>query len=207
MNKTKYVDRLQKDKTVKVLLNILRLSDEEAYTHSLSVATITEEFLNLMPDSEWTETQKEEIVTGALLHDIGKAFLPFHIQSCSMSLKNIELQIIQTHTNLGYSIISEIFPEIVSDIVLLHHERADGSGYPIIYDEGPIVFTEENIPDYVALVSYADILDALITEKSYRRGHSLAEAWKIIESEIDSQKLTYKFKNILFQFVQNNGMF
>lgn len=192
--------------TVKVLLNLLKLADEPAYEHSLSVAEITNEFLKLIPNEEWDEAMRIKIITGALLHDIGKAFIPFNLHSCSRSLDFNTKKIVQTHPNIGYEIVKDCFCPEVEDIVLLHHEKADGSGYPNLTEDGLGLFNESNIPDYVTIVSYADILDALITPKLYRNSLSLSDACAVIEKEIDQNKLSYKFKNVLLEYVRQNTL-
>jgi len=194
------VQRIQTENTaVKVLLNLLKLSDETTYFHSISVAEITEAMIDLMQEKPWSADEIEEIITGAILHDIGKAFVPFHVQSSSLSLDFNRKIMIQSHPSIGYEMIRDCFSEIVEEIALLHHEKTDGTGYPYIPEVG--IFDEDNIPDYVTLVAYADILDALITDKPYRNGMSLNEALIIMLNEIDNKKLSYKFKSILIEYV------
>lgn len=189
---------------VKVLLNLLKISDEATYTHSISVATITEALIELMPQKSWSQQKVEDIITGALLHDIGKAFVPFHVQSSSLSLDFNRKIMIQSHPSIGYEMVRDCFSEIVEEIVLLHHEKADGSGYPLVSEVG--IFDEDNIPDYVTLVAYADILDALITDKPYRNGMTLDEALETMLTEIDNKKLSYKFKSVLIEYVNKNNV-
>lgn len=202
MTKTQQIQ--EENGAVKVLLNLLKLSDETTYAHSISVASIAESLIEFMQDRPWSQSEVEEIITGALLHDIGKAFVPFHVQSSSLSLDFNRKIMIQSHPSIGYEIVRGCFPEIVEEIVLLHHEKADGTGYPYIPEVG--LFDEDNIPDYVTLVAYADILDALITDKPYRSGMSLDEALKVMLKEIDSKKLSYKFKSILIEYVNKNNV-
>lgn len=197
-------DKTKEVPVVKLLLNILKIADEPAYTHSIEVAYITEELLSRI-DNEWSETEREAIIIGALIHDIGKAFLPFNIQSSSMALDFNRKVIMQSHCNLGYEIVRNCgFDEISEEIVLLHHERSDGSGYPLLDQENFPVFSEENIPDYVSLVSYADVLSALITDKPYREGLTMEEAIEEVCKEIDKGKLSYKFKKALLAYGEEN---
>lgn len=197
-------EKIQNNQSVKLLLNVLRIADEATYTHSISVSYITEELLLRIPQ-KWTEEEKEAIITGALLHDIGKAFLPFNIQGSSQVLDFNRKAIIQTHCSIGYEMIRDCgFHEITEEIVLLHHERSDGSGYPMFDSDTFPIFTERNIPEYVVLVSYADVFDALITEKPYREALSLHDALQVICKDIDSGKLSYRFKKALIDFVDEN---
>ena len=197
-------DKVQQIQSIKVLLNQLKTIDESTYFHCISVSFITEELLKRIPD-KWTTEEQEAIIAGALLHDIGKAFVPFHIQGSSQTLDFNRKIIMQTHPNLGYELIKECgFDEITEEIVLLHHERSDGSGYPVFNTDEFPVFNESNIPDYVVLVSYADMLDALITNKPYRAGLSMQDALIQMEKEIDSGKLSYRFKKALIDFIEDN---
>jgi len=197
-------EKVQNTQSVRLLLNILKIADEATYTHSISVSYITEELLARIPQ-KWTEAERESIITGALLHDIGKAFVTFKRQNSSQVLDFNRNAMRQTHFNIGYEMVRDCgFDEIIEEIVLLHHERSDGSGYPI-FDHGTFpMFTEVNIPDYVALVSYADVFDALITEKPYREAMSMQEALNEICKDIDKGKITYKFKKALVDFVNES---
>lgn len=202
MSKTQKI--LETNTAVKVLLNLLRISDETTYFHSLSVAEITEYLIELIPNVTWRDDDVENILIGALLHDVGKALVPFHVQSSSQSLDFNRKIVIQSHPSIGYEMVREIFPEIVEEIVLLHHEKADGTGYPYIPEVG--IFDKDNIPDYVTIVSYADILDALITDKPYRKGMPLEDALKIIQKEIATNKLSYKFQAALIEYVKKHAI-
>ena len=160
---------------VSVLLGIIQLSSIVTYEHSIRVAEITENILE-EASAEYTTEEKEQIITGALLHDIGKAFLPFNMASSSIALSYEEMGVVRVHTYLGYDILKNAFSEIIFNIALMHHERCDGTGYP---SGVPL----RNLPNYVLIVQVADIFDAICSDRPYKDGRSKEDAFHIMEKE------------------------
>lgn len=158
---------------VKVLLEMERLSNTEAYRHSISVAGIV---CDMLPLTSYTQEEKEQIVTGALLHDIGKVFVPFNLTQLPQSLSAEEYNIIKVHASVSYEIVRAAFSEMVQNICLYHHERPDGSGYM-----ANAVLC--NIPQEALLVQVADVYDALTTERSYKKGYDSQKAMEIMHEE------------------------
>lgn len=204
---------LMENGSVKALLGSLRLSDEEAYLHSLEVAKIVEACLNeldKMGENEWTREECDQILMGALLHDIGKTFLPFGLQHASKALDKYDRAIIQMHPILGYEAVKNCeFPEIITNIILLHHTHADGTGYPQLDGK---CFTEhgENgttpIPDYVWLVAYADKFEAMTNKRSYKQAKDYPTAWKELLKLIRDDKLAYKYTRVFFRVVTEHSI-
>lgn len=196
-----YKQIIRKD-NIKALLGTLRLSDEEAYFHSLEVAQFVDmclQWLSEMNENEWTEEECEAIITGALLHDIGKAYLPFGLQHASKALDQYDRAIIQIHPILGYEAVKYgDFHPIVTDIILMHHAHADGTGYPVL-DGHP--FNVHNVPDYVWLVSYADKFEAMTNRRAYKRAMDYPSAWQELLSIIRNGKLVYKYTRVFSQVV------
>ena len=97
-------DDVLNDSCVKTTLGILHLADEEAYNHSLMVAEIVDEYIQLAKkenELDWTEEECKSILKGAFLHDIGKAFLPFGLQHSKGRLDEYEAEIMRFHPTLG----------------------------------------------------------------------------------------------------------
>jgi len=113
----------------------------------------------------------------ATLHDVGKIGIPDSILLKSGKLDVSELQIMQTHTTVGGSILSESndFPVLSAGkiVALQHHEKWDGSGYP----NG---LSGKNIHIYGRIVMIADIFDALTSERPYKKALSVKEAIEIM---------------------------
>lgn len=189
------------------LLGILQLADEEAYKHSVSVAKMVDECVCIALESgelEWSALQCRDIVLGALLHDIGKAFLPFGLQHSASGLTSCELEIIRIHPLLGYvSIKNCSFSDIVKDVVLMHHANADGTGYPALDGKH---FDAGNVPDYVWLVSYADRFEAMTNERSFKQAKSYPQAWKEMLLMTQEGILPYKYTRLFGEMIRRNSI-
>ena len=105
-----------------------------------------------------------------LVHDIGKIYVPAEILSKPADLTAIEMQMIKTHPQTAHNILKEVeFPWAVAQIVLQHHERMDGSGYPqgLAGDE---MLLEAKI------LGVADVVEAMASNRPYRPAHGIEEA-------------------------------
>lgn len=103
----------------------------------------------------------------ALLHDIGKISVPDEILSKSVQLTETELNIIKGHTRIGCDILKEIeFPCPVAQIVLQHHERVNGSGYPLGLSDKDILLEAK-------ILAVADVVDAMTSSRPYRDAFAL----------------------------------
>ncbi len=102
-----------------------------------------------------------------LLHDIGKIAIPSEILNKPGGLSNVEYMLIQQHPQTGYDIIKDIdFPWPVAEIILQHHERIDGSGYPQGLVDGNILLEAK-------ILAVADIIEAMSSHRPYRPGLGL----------------------------------
>lgn len=120
----------------------------------------------------------EVIYLSALLHDIGKISVPAEILTKPGKLDRIEFELVKRHTVVGYRILKNIpFSFSIHDIVLQHHERLDGSGYPRGL-KGDQILTEARI------IAVADVVEAMMTHRPYRPALGLE---KTLE-EISNQK-------------------
>ena len=141
------------------MLHSLRLYDDATYTHCINVALIT----NIM--AQWLKwsAQEIEIATQAgLFHDIGKLMIPDTIITKPGQLTDSEYHIIQTHPQKGYEAIRNLpISNHVKNAALMHHERCDGTGYPLKL-KGP------QIDKYAKAVAIADVYDAMTSARYYR---------------------------------------
>ncbi|MDH4211024.1 MAG: GAF domain-containing protein [candidate division WOR-3 bacterium] len=113
------------------------------------------------------EEQVNGIRLAGMLHDIGKLAVPSEILSKPTRLSEAEFTIIKTHPRVASDILKAIeFPWPISDIVLQHHERIDGSGYP----QGLL---EKNILLETRILSVADVVEAISSHRPYRPAYSL----------------------------------
>ena len=118
------------------------------------------------------------IITGALLHDVGMLRIPKEIVEKKGGLSNAELQRIQSHTLYAYKIVSQElrYPEEVGAIVLQHHERWDGEGYPRR-------LIGQAIDLGARIVSVADAFEAMVSKKPYRNSMIGYQAMKNLLSD------------------------
>lgn len=124
----------------------------------------------------WTQNSIDEIRIAAPMHDIGKIGIPDHILKKPGQLSDDEFQVMMLHTEIGGRILSNSRSALVQmarEISLGHHEKWDGSGYP----KG---LKGEEIPISARIVAIADVFDALVHERVYKKGMSAEEALDIM---------------------------
>jgi putative nucleotidyltransferase with HDIG domain/diguanylate cyclase (GGDEF)-like protein len=119
----------------------------------------------------------EALQAGALLHDIGKLAVPEYILTKPGKLTPEEFAKLKVHPIVGAEIVEQVqFPYPVAPIVRAHHEKWDGSGYPF-------GLRGEDIPIGARILTAVDYLDALASDREYRRALPLEEAMKQVEAE------------------------
>ena len=121
------------------------------------------------------EHELKNIAMGAWLHDIGKLAIPDAILLKPGSLTDEERQVMQRHVQIGYDLVKGIpFLSNAAEIILGHHERCDGSGYP----RG---LKAEEIPGGARIFAVADTFDAMTSDRPYRRALPFAASREVIE--------------------------
>ena len=122
------------------------------------------------------EDDQRRLARAALLHDVGKAFVPVAILDKPGKLTGEEMRVIRMHPRLGYDALAAEggFPPEMLDVVLHHHECLDGSGYP----NGP---RGNQLSDIVRLTTIVDIHAALVEKRAYRLPFTHAKAFAIME--------------------------
>lgn len=140
-----------------------------------------------------------DLKLSAMLHDIGKISIPDNILQKPEKLNKDEFEIIKTHTSEGASLLSGLvesyqfrYMRLAQDIALYHHEKEDGSGYPI-------GLTAPEIPNVIKIVTMADIYDAVTMNRPYHNGRSHKEGLEIIKEETQKNKLN---KDVLEAFLR-----
>jgi PAS domain S-box-containing protein/putative nucleotidyltransferase with HDIG domain len=112
----------------------------------------------------------ESIRMAAILHDVGKINIPAEILSKPKKLSEIEMGIVRMHPEVGYNILAPIeFPYPIARIVVQHHEKMDGSGYPA-------GLTGENILMEARILAVADVVEAMASHRPYRPAFDIEKA-------------------------------
>ncbi len=161
-------------RTIETLALAIEAKDQTTHDHLERVETYAVE---VGKELGLSETELEALRAAALLHDIGKLAVPEYIISKPGKLTQEEFEKMKTHTIVGAEICERIrFPYSVAPMVRGHHERWDGTGYP----DG---LAGEKIPLGARILATVDCLDALASDRQYRRALPLNEAMRIIQSE------------------------
>jgi len=157
--------------TLDALGAAIDLRDGQTAGHSRRVALYSMKILSQM---KGTPKQFRPLVTGAWLHDIGKLATPDAVLLKPSTLTREERSIMQAHAQIGYDLLKRVpFLADAAEVILNHHERWDGSGYP-----RGLKGTE--IPFSARVFSIADALDAMTSDRPYRHALPFSEALKEI---------------------------
>ena len=141
------------------MLHNLRSIDDSVYSHSLNVAMISRILGKWL---KWTSSDLDSLVIAGLLHDIGKITIPPEILNKEGKLTNEEFEQIRWHPRAGYDLIKDLkIDSRIKKATLQHHERCDGSGYPLRIDE-------IMLDDFAMVIAIADVYDAMTAARKYR---------------------------------------
>ena len=157
--------------TLQALGAAIDLRDNETAGHSQRVCRYSLEIARAM---RWPDKELGSLARGAYLHDIGKLGTPDGILLKPGPLTAAERRVMQQHVQIGFDIVKGIpFLADAAEIVLMHHERFDGSGYP----RG---LKEEKILLGARIFAVADTLDAITSDRPYHRASSFESARETI---------------------------
>jgi len=153
--------------TVHVLASIVETRDSYTAGHQKRVAELA---CAIAKEMKLTDDQIEGINVAGTLHDIGKIFIPAEILNKPSIISELEFSLIKTHPQVGYEILKGIqFPWPVAKIVWQHHERIDGSGYPLRLSSGKIMLEAK-------ILAVADVVEAMSSHRPYRPALGLHKA-------------------------------
>ncbi len=162
------------DRAVEGWSRAIELADRETPGHTRRV---TELALALGHQLGLSEADLADLRRGALLHDIGKMYVPEQILMKPGALDEYEIAAMQRHPLYAYEMLSDIpFLRPAIDVALYHHEAWDGSGYPRGLEGA-------NIPRLARIFTVADVWDSLSTDRRYRLGWAKAQIKAYLLSE------------------------
>ncbi len=161
-------------RTIEALALAIEAKDQTTHDHLQRVRIYA---IEVAKELGMTGTELEALHAASLLHDIGKLAVPEHIIAKPGRLTPEEFEKMKIHTVVGAEILERVrFPYPVVPIVRAHHEKWDGSGYPY-------GLKGEEIPIGARILSAADYLDALASDRQYRRAMPLDEVMKRLVAE------------------------
>ena len=161
-------------RTIEALALAIEAKDETTGEHLQRVRIYAMELANELGLSD---DEKEALQAASVLHDIGKLAVPEHIISKPGKLTPEEFEKMKIHPIVGAEILEQVhFPYPVVPIVRAHHEKWDGSGYPL-------GLAAEAIPIGARILAAVDCLDALASDRQYRKALPLDEAMAKVASE------------------------
>ena len=179
-----------------VLGKALEMRDPYTFSHTRRVASIAEKIGKALG---WSEGRLLKIRLAAELHDLGKISIPLDILNKPGKLSNIEYSFVQQHVKKCYDLIKDIdFPFSLAEIVLQHHERLDGSGYPRKL-KGDEIILEARI------LAVSDVLESMVSHRPYREALGIEKACEELKNGCRS-RYDPKIAGVVFKLIkENNG--
>lgn len=173
---------------VMMRLSQLQKSDDYTFEHSLRVSILA---ANIAKWLDYSQEMIEEVAQAGLLFDIGKMKIPENILKKEGKLTADELATYQKHTQFGYNVLLKTkgTSPAIKYSALQHHERMDGSGYPLR-------LRSSQIHEYAKIIMVCDVFDQMISEKPYGQGVSKLEAVQFLNWNSGNQfdkKIVYVF--------------
>ncbi len=155
------------------ILTKMRNTDEYTFEHNINVSVLS------MTLAKWLNYPIEKIRLigeAGMLHDIGKSFIPLHILNKPRKLTDEEFIIMKNHSLLGYQyLIENKFDPAICLGALEHHEKINGSGYPV-------GLSGDQISESAQLIAIADIYHAMISKRVYKDAINPFEVFKFIQT-------------------------
>ena len=154
-------ERLQRsmEATIQVIAGTVEMRDPYTAGHQLRVAELATAIAHKMG---LREEQIHGIRLAGMIHDLGKVHIPAEILSRPSKLSSIEIELVKGHPQAGYDILKGVdFPWPIAQIVIQHHERQDGSGYPCGLKADEILLEAR-------ILAVADVVEAMASHRPYR---------------------------------------
>ncbi len=177
---------------VAVDIDMLKVSDEYTFKHSVDVAAMS---LIIGKSMGLTKDEMKDLGMAGLLHDLGKSQIPNEVLNKPGKLTDMEFALMKQHTLFGFKILKERggFKDNVMMGALQHHEKMNGRGYPQGFDSS-------RIHKFARIIAVADVYDALVTERPYKKGFSKSTAFEMLISmgdDLDVEVMTHFKKTLI----------
>jgi len=171
------IDQLLANRNLIVNLSDIRTFDSYTFNHSVNVAIMA---ITTAISFQYSRAKLQEIGWGSLLHDLGKIKIPDKILNKDGKLTPEEFTEIKKHPLLGYDMIKkQAFINPVSSLIILqHHERENGGGYPT-------GLRGEQIHPFSKICAVVDVYDALVSDRPYRQALPPHKALELLQSGVE----------------------
>ena len=174
LERTKELAALTQGSNIFDMMHNMRKYDDSTYMHCLNVALICDVMAKWL---NFSKKDADDLILAGMLHDIGKLMIPDAIIKKPGKLTDQEYDIVKTHPAKGYTILQpQNLPDCVKFAALMHHERCDGSGYPMGLEY-------KKIHRFARLVGIADVYDAMTSARVYRDSLSPFTVVEIFQKE------------------------
>jgi putative nucleotidyltransferase with HDIG domain len=171
-------EKLQKnfDAVIKTLARVVETRDPYTSGHQERVAVLSE----AIADEMGLSAERVGIIRmAAIIHDLGKIYIPAEILSKPSKLSDVEFEMIKSHPLVAYEILKDMeFPHPIADYIFQHHERLNGSGYPKGLSDGNILLEAK-------IIAVADTIEAMASHRPYRPAIGLDNALEEISINRD----------------------
>ncbi|MBI6546903.1 MAG: HD-GYP domain-containing protein [Cyanobacteria bacterium NC_groundwater_1444_Ag_S-0.65um_54_12] len=176
----------------------LRIHDEYTYAHSANVMSLS---LVMGVTLGYSYEQLRALGSGAMLHDIGKQLIPDFVLNKADKLTKAEFELMKTHARRGVAVIKPYnwANSAIKSCILYHHERFDGTGYPI-------GLRGKAIPEMARITGICDVYDALISKRVYKAGMPPNQAYRIILNSLNilfEARMVWAFQRFIVPYPLN----
>ncbi len=176
ISKAKHQEQLilSLEQTIQVIAETIGQRDSYTAGHQRRVADICK---RIGEEIELSEDRIQGLLLAATIHDVGKIGIPAEILVKSTRLSEIEYGLIKEHVNIGLNILKNVyFPWPIAKIIAQHHERMDGSGYPLGLKGDELILESK-------ILAVADVVEAMASHRPYRPALGIQSALKEIISQ------------------------
>lgn len=183
------VDEIMNGDSIIYDLQDIKINDNYTFQHCVNVCVLA---VLTAVKMDIPRSKIKKLAIGCLLHDFGKVEIPNEILNKKGKLTHDEFQEIKKHPIYGYEAFSELSP-ISRMVILMHHEKLDGTGYPL-------GFKDEKIYHLVKIASVCDVFDAMTSKRPYKKAISVAQTIKMMRASagkhLDKEIMEIFFQNV-----------
>jgi hypothetical protein len=182
--------------TLSAISKAIEGKDRYTKNHQFRVANLA---ANIAIYENWSENKIIELYIASLVHDIGKLIIPLNILNKKGELTEEEYEIIKMHSIAGYNIFHELdlFPWKIDKIILQHHEKLDGSGYP----NG---IKAKDILEASKIIAVCDTFDASTSNRAYQEARNIDNVIEILQKE-SGKTLDPKYVSLCIKLISDDS--